>query len=490
MLLLIIRAVLYPGVDLFVTSGGKSQASSITIAKIEEICKIIPALANEINWDRGKTKQSKDSVEYVFKNGSKITILPALESSRGQRRTGGVMEECVQIDPTMLNEVVIPTTVINRRLPNGDRRPEEKVNQSQTYITTAGFKDTFPYQRLIELLAESIIDPDDTFVMGGTWKIPVIEGLQPKNFIQSLKLQGSFDESSFDREYMSRWTGDTDKSYYSAESFDKNRRLLQPEYEWSGRSNKNAYYVLGVDVGRKDCTTEVTVIKVTPQAQGTSLKSIVCFYSKEAEHFEHQAIFLKKLFFAYKARSLVIDGNGLGVGLLDFMVIGQTDPETGDYLPPFGVEGGTYENAGQEYKKFKTNDMVKDAMFIIKANAPINTEAHTYVQTQLSSGKVNFLIEERDARIKLMETKMGQAMTPEERNVKLMPFQLTDNLKNQMINLVEDNEGVNVILKQHNRRIPKDRFSSFEYGMYYVKQEEDRRKKRKTSSLVDLMFMG
>lgn len=490
MMLLMIRAVLYPGVDLFVTSGGKSQASSITIAKIEEICKIIPALSNEINWDRGKTKQSKDSVEYVFKNGSKITILPALESSRGQRKTGGVMEECVQIDPTMLNEVVIPTTVINRRLPNGDRRPEEKVNQSQTYITTAGFKDTFPYQRLIELLAESIIEPDDTFVMGGTWKIPVIEGLQPKNFIQSLKLQGSFDESSFDREYMSRWTGDTDKSYYSAESFDKNRRLLQPEYEWSGRSNKNAYYVLGVDVGRKDCTTEVTVIKVTPQAQGTSLKSIVCFYSKEAEHFEHQAIFLKKLFFAYKARSLVIDGNGLGVGLLDFMVIGQTDPETGDYLPPFGVEGGTYENAGQEYKKFKTNDMVKDAMFIIKANAPINTESHTYVQTQLSSGKVNFLIEERDARIKLMETKMGQAMTPEERNIKLMPFQLTDNLKNQMINLVEDNEGVNVILKQHNRRIPKDRFSSFEYGMYYVKQEEDRRKKRKTSSLVDLMFMG
>ena len=135
MMLLMIRAVLYPGVDLFVTSGGKSQASAITIAKIEEICKIIPALANEINWDRGKTKQSKDSVEYVFKNGSKITILPALESSRGQRKTGGVMEECVQINPTMLNEVVIPTTVINRRLPNGDRRPEEKVNQSQTYIT-------------------------------------------------------------------------------------------------------------------------------------------------------------------------------------------------------------------------------------------------------------------------------------------------------------------------------------------------------------------
>ena len=66
----------------------KEQAASITMSKVEEICKLIPALQNEIKWDRGATKKTKDSVEYVFKNGSKINILPAKESSRGQRRTG------------------------------------------------------------------------------------------------------------------------------------------------------------------------------------------------------------------------------------------------------------------------------------------------------------------------------------------------------------------------------------------------------------------
>jgi hypothetical protein len=92
MMVLMLRCILYPGSDLFVTTGGKEQAASITIAKIEEICRLIPALSNEINWERGISKKSKDNVNYVFKNSSRISILAAKESSRGQRRTGGLME--------------------------------------------------------------------------------------------------------------------------------------------------------------------------------------------------------------------------------------------------------------------------------------------------------------------------------------------------------------------------------------------------------------
>lgn len=88
----------------------KEQAASITVAKVDEICRLIPALNNEINWKRGVSKHSKDDVDYVFKNGSRINILAARQSSRGQRRTGGVMEECVLIDGDLLNEVVIPSS--------------------------------------------------------------------------------------------------------------------------------------------------------------------------------------------------------------------------------------------------------------------------------------------------------------------------------------------------------------------------------------------
>jgi hypothetical protein len=48
-----------------------------------------------------------------------------------------------------------------------------------------------------------------------------------------------------------------------------------------------------------------------------------------------------------------------------------------------------------------------------------------------------------------------------------------------MTNLREENEGLNIILKQANKSIRKDKFSALEYGLYYIKQEEDSRRKKK-----------
>ena len=238
MMVLMLRCILYPGCELFITTGGKEQAASITVAKIDEICRLIPSLNNEINWERGVSKKSKDSVEYVFKCGSKINILAARESSRGQRRTGGLMEECVLIDQTALNEIIIPTTNVDRRLPDGSRIPEEVVNKSQIYITTAGYKNSFAYDKLIELLVESVLEPDKTMIMGGTWETPVTEGLLNEDFVEELKMSGTFNEASFEREYCSVWSGDAENAYFSSDIFEKHRQLLQPEYEYSGRSAK------------------------------------------------------------------------------------------------------------------------------------------------------------------------------------------------------------------------------------------------------------
>ena len=487
-LILMLRCILYPGSHLFVTTGGKEQAAGIAKEKADELCKLIPGLMNELDMSRGKTKTSKDNIELVFKCGSKLDIMAARQSSRGKRATGGLMEECILIDQSLLNEVIIPTMNVDRRLADGTRHEEETVNKSQIYVTTAGWKNSFAYEKLIQLLIQQIIEPNEAVVMGGSWRIPVMEKLLKKSFIEELKLDGTYNDSSFAREYESEWSGDTENAFFSAEKFDKYRTMLQPEYEYSGRSSKTAYYVIGVDVGRKDCTTEAVVIKVTPQPQGSSLKSIVNIYSWEAEHFGLQAIYLKKLYYKYKARALVIDANGLGVGLVDFMVTDQEDPETGDFLPNFGVGGATYEDWEKDFKKYKTGDTEADAMYLIKANAPINTEAHSYVQTQLSSGKIKFLIDENQAKVKLMSTKLGQNMDADKRAEYLKPFTLTTILKEQMMNLVEDNEGTNIILKQSSRGIKKDKFSAFEYGLYYIKQEEDKNKKRKKRNIADMMF--
>lgn len=432
------------------------------------------------------SKKTRDDVRYVFKNGSVIDILAARETSRGQRRTGGLMEECVLIDQKALNEIIIPTTNINRILPDGSRHSEEVVNKSQIYITTAGWKNSFAYKKNIELLINSIIDPDNFMIMGGTYKTPVVEGLLDENFIDQLRLQGTFSEDSFDREYCSIWSGDAENAFFSAERFDACRVLKQPEYEYSGRSSKSAYYIIGVDVGRLQCSTEACVFKVTPQPHGPSIKSLVNIYSYSAEHFELQAIHLKKLFYKYKAKTMVIDANGLGIGLVDFMTIAQVDPDTGDTLPPFGVEN---DNDGA-YKKIKGPNVEYNAMYLIKANAPINSEAYVYTQNQISSGKIKLLIDEADAKANMMTNKVGQNMSIDQRNEKLMPYVMTTILREQMLNLVEDTQGQNVVLKQASRGVSKDKFSALIYGLYYIKQEEDRKKKRRKFDIKDFMFMN
>lgn len=96
-------------------------------------------------------------------------------------------------------------------------------------------------------------------------------------------------------------------------------------------------------------------------------------------HMEDQAINIKRLFYKYKARRVVIDGNGLGVGLMDYMVRSQID-SNGDVYPGFSVYGGNYSTADQDYKKERTTDSEQDAIYIVKANDRFNSEAHVIFQ--------------------------------------------------------------------------------------------------------------
>ena len=482
-LILMIRAILYPGAKLFSAAGGKEQSASILKEKVNEICTLIPAFRREINWSRGQTVEGKDTCRYKFRNGSVVDNVVAKDSARGQRRHAGLIEECASMDGQVLTEVLIPMMSVSRRCLDGTTQNQEPLNQSQLYITTAGYKNSFAYEKLIQTLTEMIIKPDEAFVMGGTWRIPVVMGLQPRSFIQDLKNDATFNEAGFEREYESKWSGSAENAFFNGEKIDKNRIIQFPEYEVSKRTN-NYYYVMAIDVGRKGCASEVLIIKVNPSAQGSAVKSVVNLMSFDEEHFGYQAAQIKKLYFKYEPRRIVIDGNGLGIGLIDYMVTQTVDPYTGDILPPFGI----YNDSEGFYKKFSTSDMVQDAIYIIKANAPINTEAYSIVQSQIDSGRIKFLIEQRFAKQKLLATKKGQAMKPEERDDYLRPYTLTDILKEQMLNLREENEGINIILKQANKQIKKDKFSALCYGLYYIKTEEEKRKKKKKFNASEWAF--
>ena len=92
-------------------------------------------------------------------------------------------------------------------------------------------------------------------------------------------------------------------------------------------------------------------------------------------HFGVQALKFKKLYYKYKARRLIIDANGVGLGLIDYMVMPSVDPDTNEEFPDFGV----YNDEEGYYKQYKTPNTEHEAMYLVKANAPLNTEAHANV---------------------------------------------------------------------------------------------------------------
>ena len=50
------------------------------------------------------------------------------------------------------------------------------------------------YHKLIEILINSIIEPDEYMIMGGTYETPVACGLLDENFVENLQMQGTFND--------------------------------------------------------------------------------------------------------------------------------------------------------------------------------------------------------------------------------------------------------------------------------------------------------
>lgn len=284
----------------------------------------------------------------------------------------------------------------------------------------------------------------------------------------------------------SGWSGAVDGAFFDPVVFDKHRVLQLAETEFNGRNSDKAYYVLGIDVGRIGCTTEVVVCKVSPSQTGVPVKNIVNLYSYEEEHFAAQAIKIKRIFKQFNCNIAVVDANGLGVGLVDELVRDTEDPDTGEFLPNLGVYNDDPDKP--VYKRFENENTIHNALYLMKANVAINTELYAYAQAQMRSGKVRFLIDENIAKNKLMSQAQSKRMSRNKRSEYLQPFVMTSILRDQMLNLVQENEGANIILKQQTRTIKKDKFSAFIYALWWSKIQEESKKKKKFDASKMMLF--
>jgi hypothetical protein len=471
-LAMFLQCVFIPGRKVFMCANTKQQAAQITKEKIYEIYDHWPLLKKEIiGWELNEYPGNfgKDYVSLRFRNGSIFDVVLAGDAARGGRRHGGEIDEIRDADEEAINSVVIPLVNVSRRLPNNTVN-EKEPNQQIIATTSAGSKTSFAYERLIDTFENAIIDPSHAFMFGCDWRLPAMHGLIDKQYINKLKMSPSYNAESFATEYLSLWQGSSEEAWFSYEKLSKYRKLKNPEMHAINRPESEQFYLISVDVGRISDQTAVSIFRVNivkSKFYASLVNLIVLGRTPQTKPFTIQAVDLKKIIERYNPREVVIDTNGLGVGLADEMIKPQYD-EMGNYLPAYGFIND------DNYKAIQPKDAPK-ILYGIKANNQLNSKIHGNCYSRLTSGLVRFLIKEQEAKSALLSTKKGQKMTVEQRVIRLMPHEMTTKLFEEMANLRLKRTGasLDIVLERINSRFPKDKYSSFSYGLWRIKELEE-----------------
>ena len=461
-----------------IVAPNKAQAAKISRQKIQEIWRIWPLLKKELeagNTDGVHANFGKDYVELFFKNGSKLSVVGALDSDRGIRTHATLIDEARDQDGDAIAEIILPQMNVSRRMVNGLVNPYEKINTQVIYATSAGTKASFAYEALIDTFEKAIIDPKTSFCIGLDYRIPAQHGLIDPTYVRNLKLSPAYNETTFAAEYLGQWLGGSEESWFNFEKLTKYRKLKNPEWIQKFKEDKNVFYLISVDVGRLHDQTVACIWRVNIRDNkyfSTLVNLFVLGRQAETKTFTQQAIDVKRLIEVYRPREVVIDCNGLGVGLADEMIRTQFD-ENGQEVPAYGF----FNN--DDYKKIQPKD-APQILYSLKANGPLNSKIHGNAYSRINSGMVRFLISEQDARTALLATKVGQKMKTEDRVKRLMPHELTTKLFEEMSNLRLRKSGLDIVLEQINARFPKDKYSAFAYGLWRIKELEEENYKKFT----------
>lgn len=475
-----LQCIFIPGHRSFIVAPNKSQAAKIAKQKIQEFWRIWPLLKNELEIYNGQVRASfgKDSVEIYFKNGSYFSVVGALDSDRGLRNHSGLLDELRDLDGDMVSEVILPQLNVSRRMSNGLVNPYEKVNQQVICATSAGSKTSYAYEKLIDMFCDAIIHPKESFVIGLDYRIPAMHGLIDLNYVNKLRMSSAYDEAIFAAEFLGTWIGGSTEAWFDFEKIQKYRKIKNPELFAKYRDKKEIFYLISVDVGRLIDSTVACVFRINikdGKYYSTLVDIEVLGKTAETKTFTQQAIDIKLLAEKYNPKEILIDTNGLGIGLADEMIKTQVDG-LGRELPPYGFFND------DSYKKIQPKDCV-NILYSMKANGPLKSKIHGNTYARLNGGLVRLLISEQEARTALLNTQKGRKMSTRERAERLLPHEITTKMIEEMCNLRAKRTGLDIVLEPINTRFHDDKYMSFAYGLWRIKEleEENFKKKKKRS---------
>lgn len=490
------RAMLLPNSQVVIAADVKGTVVEVAKQKFNEIFSHWPLLRRELTSQsedgiKGERKSS-DYYELNLKNGSRIFVIS--KNSRGIRGNAAIIEEAATLGESPYNEIILPILNVARREVDGTLNSDEPLSP-QTFITTAATKTCFMFSKLAEIAAMAVLRPDEYFVWGMDYRVPVYYGVLQKQQLEEQRYSSTMSDEAFARESLSIWTGNSSDAWFDSKILARRRTLLHAERKkCENPRNPDTYYMMAVDVARYQANTVILVFKVLP-SKTLYRKHLVYMEVIHGENFNtHQAPAIKRIAAAFDPREIVIDGNGLGSGLLDAMSLPSLDRTTGLTYPAYYVFNNNEHPApGRRGVSDIPHPQSNSIIYDMRANASLNSEMHSNAFVQINSGTVSFLADERIVKEKFLATEKGRQMPPYNRHLYLLPYENTTQLMNEINNLriKTDSSGSQISVEQITKSIKKDRFSAFEYGLWRIKYYEDKTTRHhKSRNLSDCLFFS
>jgi hypothetical protein len=465
-----LKCIFYPNIKLSLVAPQKDQASQIAQQNIEAIWNFMPLLQKEVK----KSQFAKDFTRLTFWNNSVLDIVVASQGSRGLRRHGLSFEEICQMEKhrEVIGEVLLPLLANNRKGADG-KVSKHEIHKQLMYVTTASSRQSYAWEQLSSVMTDMAMMMDkerfpdsraSAFVIGNDFSLPVMfEQLDP-DYIEEVKNDPSMSPLQFAREYMSVWTGSSENSLVQLKDLEKCRVLTKAEFSAVKGQHD---YIISVDVARSEkkntATTAIAIFKLIDRGNGTYFKQLVNLHTYKGNmHFEDQSIYIKELVEKFKAKMVCIDGNGLGRGLLDYLV-------KEDKYPSYSVVND------DSYDKYKLPNSLP-----IVFNVMSNTK-----ETSASNIHNNFMavISNHDLKLLVSDTviKEKSKVKDSERLAEIIiPHFETSQFVDEVMNLIYEARGNSkTTIKQVSKQMEKDRYSAVSYGLYYIYLEEQKNHQRK-----------
>lgn len=245
------RCIFCPGTTIAFAAPNKSQSAQIGKQTCTDVLNRFPLLNLELD---GPVIGGKDYFEVRFKNGSKIEITAALDSTRGRRFDQIAVDEARDQSGDAVNGILVPTVSKIRTTYGAGLLNPYEIHQMQEYTTSASSKSSYNYEKVLDVLCKMIINPKSACAMGLDYRVPVIEGIYPASFVRDIKMDSTMNEALFAQEYLSIYSAENDESWFNFRKINAHRRIVNAEWEAHfNNGNKDTFYLISVDVGEIVC---------------------------------------------------------------------------------------------------------------------------------------------------------------------------------------------------------------------------------------------